>query len=182
MPTSPKADHVRELIDRLRFVRDLGLSPEASAHVHEDRFQQFIREGRISDAHQLGRYVVHRRRAILVATLIDLETRLTDAVLDMADKLIGSLFSRAKKAKERRYVATTKNVAHLMHLFHDTITALDTARTSKRDGFVVVDETVGWTKLLAVEAEVRELAILPQKIRCSVRPTVTTHCAGLRLS
>jgi TnpA family transposase len=163
MPTSPKADHVRELIDRLRFVRDLGLSHAASARIHEDRFQQFIREGRISDAHQLGRYVVHRRRAILVATLIDLETRLTDAVLDMADKLIGRLFSRAKKAKERRYVATTRNVAHLMRLFHNTIAALDPARTSKRNGFVVVDETVGWTKLLAVEGEVRALADLAEE-------------------
>src|SRR5208283_1185756 len=48
-------------------------------------FQQFIREGRISDAHQLGRYGAHRRRAILAANVIDLETRLTDALLDMAD-------------------------------------------------------------------------------------------------
>src|SRR3954447_15180147 len=30
--------------------------------------------------------------------------------------------------------ATTRNVAHLMRLFHNTIAALDTARTSKRDG------------------------------------------------
>ena len=80
--------------------------PEAAARIHEDRFQQFVREGRISDAHQIGRYAAHRRRAILVALLIDLEARLTDAVLDMADKLIGGLFARARKAKERRYVAS----------------------------------------------------------------------------
>lgn len=33
----------------------------------------FVREGRISDAHQIGRYAAHRRRAILVASIIDLE-------------------------------------------------------------------------------------------------------------
>jgi hypothetical protein len=43
---------------------------------------QLIREARISDAHQMGRYTVQRRRAILVASVIDLETRLTDAALD----------------------------------------------------------------------------------------------------
>jgi hypothetical protein len=68
-----------------------GLPAEAAARVHDDRFQQFIREGHISDAHQISRYAAHRRRAILAATLIDLEARLTDAVLDMADKLIGVL-------------------------------------------------------------------------------------------
>ena len=92
----------------MRSVRDIGLPADAAARIHDDRFQQFIREGRISDAHQIGRYAAHRRRAILVATCIDLEARLTDAVLDMADKLIGGLFARARKAKERRYVASTK--------------------------------------------------------------------------
>ena len=75
-----------------RFVRDIGVPPEAAARIHDDRFQQLVREGRISDAHQISRYVTHRRRAILVAAVLDLETRLTDAVLDMADKLIGGLF------------------------------------------------------------------------------------------
>ena len=87
--TSPKPDHVRALLDRLRFVRDMGVPPEAAARAHDDRFQQLLREGRISDAHQIGRYAAHRRRAILGAEIIDLETRLTDGVLDIADKLIG---------------------------------------------------------------------------------------------
>jgi hypothetical protein len=77
----------------------------------------------------------HRRRAILVAAALDLETRLTDAVLDMADKLIGGLFARARKARERRFVAGTRNAARLMRLFHDTIEALGMAQNSERDAF-----------------------------------------------
>ena len=158
--TSPKPDHVRALLDRLRFVRDIGVPPEAAARIHDDRFQQLVREGRISDAHQISRYVAHRRRAILVAAVLDLETRLTDAVLDMSDKLIGGLFARARKARERRYVAGTRNVARLMRLFHDTIEALGMAQNTERDAFTVVDETVGWTRLLRVQGEVKELADL----------------------
>ncbi len=157
-PVSPKADNIRELLDRLRSVRAIGLPADVAAHVHEDRFHQLVREGCISDAHQISRYAAHRRRAILVATCIDLETGLTDAV--MADKLIGGLFARARKAKERRYVASTRDVGRLMRLFHDTIAALDEARKSKRDGFAVVDEAVGWAKLLRVQGEVTELANL----------------------
>ena len=162
-PRSPKADHVGELIERLRFVREIGLSAQAAARIHDDRFQQFIREGRISDAHQLGRYAVHRRRAILAAAVIDLEVRLTDSLLDMADKLIGSLFARARKAKERRYVASTGDVGRLMRLFDGTIEALEAAQKAQRDGFAVVNERVGWAKLLRVRGEVRTLADLAEE-------------------
>ena len=108
----------------------------------------------------MGRYTVQRRRAILVASVIDLETRLTDAALDMADKLIGGLFARARKARERRYVVGTKNVGRLMRLFHDTIEALGAALNSERDAFTVVDETVGWARLLRAQGEVKVLADL----------------------
>ena len=52
----------------------------------------------------------------------------------------------------------TKNVGRLMRLFHGTIEALGAAQNSERDAFTVVDETVGWAKLLRVQDEVRELA------------------------
>ena len=50
-----KPDHVRALLDRLRRVREIGVPPEAAGRIHEDRFQQLIREARISDAHQTPR-------------------------------------------------------------------------------------------------------------------------------
>jgi Domain of unknown function (DUF4158) len=159
-PAAAKPDHVRALLDRLRRVREISVPPEAAGRIHHDRLQQLIRESRISDAHQIGRYTAHRRRAILVAAVIDLEARLTDAVLEMADKLIGGLFARARKARERRYIAGTRDVGRLMRLFHDTIEALAAAQSSERDVFTVVDETVGWAKLLRVQREVGELADL----------------------
>lgn len=82
-PISPKADHIEELVDRLRAVRDIGLVPELATQIHEDRFRQLVREADISEARQLERHTAHRRRAIQVALLLDLEPRLTDAVLDM---------------------------------------------------------------------------------------------------
>lgn len=99
MPVAPKADHIRELLDRLRRVRDIGLSPDIAAKINEERWRQFVREGYASDAHQLGRIAAGRRRAILAATIIDLEARLTDAVLEMTDKLIGGLFAKARTGR-----------------------------------------------------------------------------------
>ena len=161
-PSSPKADHVGQLIERLRFVRAIGLSADAATRIHDNRFQQLVRGGRISEAHQVGRYAAHRRRAILAANIIDLEVRLTDALLDMTDKLIGGLFARARKAKERRYVASTRDVGRLMRLFHGTIEALATAQQGS--GTVLPS----WTKssagqLLRVRGEVCTLADLAEE-------------------
>ena len=160
LPIAPKADHVSELLDRLRMIRGICVPVENAARIHEDRLQQFVREGRASDAHQLGRYAEHRRRAILVATVLDLETRLTDAILDMADKLIGGLFAKARNAARRRYAASASNVGRLMRMFHGTIEALAAAHEGEADAFEAVDDAVGWPKLLRVREEVQELASL----------------------
>jgi hypothetical protein len=42
----------------------------------------------------LARYTPSRRRATLAALLIELEARLIDAALDMADRMIGGSFTR----------------------------------------------------------------------------------------
>lgn len=59
---------------------------------------QFVREGRVSASYMIERYATARRHATLVAFLIDIEERLTDAAVEMADKLIGGIFTRAKNA------------------------------------------------------------------------------------
>lgn len=84
-------------------------------------------------AYLIERYAASRRRATLVACLIDLEERLTDAAIEMADKLIGTAFSRAKNTQARRYAATSKDVARLMRLFRGTIDALSLALNNDSD-------------------------------------------------
>ena len=163
MPLAPKADHVRELLERLQRVRAIGLPAEAAESVHEARLRQFVREADASDAHRLARNALHRRRAILVATVLDLEARLTDAVLDMVDRLIGSLFARARNAARRHYAASASDLGRLMRLFHGTITALAVAQESDRDAFEVINEAVGWARLLRVRSEVAALADLAEE-------------------
>jgi hypothetical protein len=78
----------------------------------------------------------------------------------MADKLIGNAFARAKKKKERRYATTAKDVGRLMRLFHRTIEALCEAAETGNDALSVIQERVGWPKLLHARHDVAELAEL----------------------
>lgn len=143
MTTAPKADNVRGLIERLRYVRAIGIDPAAAEAIHPDRFVQLAHEGRVTPAHLLSRYMPKRQHAILSALAIEHEAKLTDAVLEMADRIIGGCFTRGGNAKERTYSATTRDVGRLMRLFHSTIAALETAQDGSIDAFEAVDHAVG---------------------------------------
>lgn len=160
---APKADNIRGLIERLCHVQKLQIDPGARDNIHPDRYAQLAKEGRITPAHLLSRYAPNRRHAILVAATIEMETRLTDATLEMADRLIGGSFTRGGNTKERRYAATTRDVGRLMRLFHRTIDALATAQDGDIDAFDAVDQTVGWAKLLRARAQVEDIANLAEE-------------------
>ncbi|MCQ9148146.1 MULTISPECIES: Tn3 family transposase [Brucella/Ochrobactrum group] len=158
MPVSAKADSVRDILERLSFVRTIGIPAANSATLHPDRYRQLVREGRMSPSYIIERYTLSRRRATLVAFLIDAEERLTDAAIDMADKLIGSMFTRAKNAKARKYEATAKDVSRLMRLFRGTIDALAEAIETDSDPVDTINASVGWANLLRARHEVAEIA------------------------
>jgi len=141
-------------------VRAFSVPADIVGAVHEHRFRQFVREGAAAPAFLLSDYSAGRRRAMLVASLIDLETRLSDAAMEMFDKLVGSLFTRAKRGQERRYQATARDVGQLMRLFGRTIAALSEAREGEADALAVVDEAIGWHRLLAAKPQVDALAKL----------------------
>jgi hypothetical protein len=139
-------------------VRKIGICPDVAGRIHADRFRQYVREGRASPAYMIERYTPSRRRATLVAFLLDLEERLTDSALEMADKLIGGIFTRARNAQARSYATTSKNVARLMLIFRSTIDALTDAVDTGEDPMEALDASVGWNTLLKVRPEVATIA------------------------
>jgi len=178
MPVAPEADHIRELLDRLRRLRDVGLPSEITMRIHEERLRQFVREGYASDAHQLGRYTAHRRRAILVATTIDLEARLTDAVLDMADKHIGGLFAKARNTTRRRYAASPGDVSRLMRMFTGRSMCLLRHRPMSATLSRPSTRRLAGRSCCACAARSRTWQNWPTKIHCSELPTAGEPCAG----
>jgi hypothetical protein len=145
---APSSANMTALLERLSYVRSLHISPEIVSRVHERRFQQFVREGAVAPAFLLDEYGVRRRRATLVAQIIELEAKLADAAIAMFDRLVGGLFTRARRRQERAYQTTGREVSRLMRLFHSTITALSTARATRGDPFEIIDEEVGWSRLI----------------------------------
>ena len=158
VPEAPGANNLNEIIERLTYVRKIRLDPKLADSIHEHRFRQLVREGAVAPSFLLSDYSLRRRRATLTAQVIDLETRLADTAVEMFDKLIGSLFTKANKRRERRYQANTRDVGRLMRLFDKTIDALAGSRDTDADPFTAIDATIGWRRLLDAKPQVKALA------------------------
>lgn len=65
-------------MERLRWIRELGLDPQVTSRVHQNRLQQLAREGARMTAPRLGEFDVARRDATLVAFLLATAEDLVD--------------------------------------------------------------------------------------------------------
>ncbi len=154
---APSASNLMTILDRLAYLRAIGLDPKVTELVSEWRFRQLAREGAAAPAFLLDEYGPRRRRATLVAQLLDLETRLSDAAVSMFIRLILGIFTKARKRIERRYQATAKEVADLMRMLSSTIDVLSEARAAKSDPFEALDKKIGWKRLLGARPAAAEL-------------------------
>src|SRR3546814_20848899 len=133
----------------------MGIDASVSRAIPDFRFTQFVRQGGVAPAFLLSDYSINRRRATLAAAAIDLDVKLADATLHMFDRLIGGMFTRARRGRERRYQEHIQSVGQLMRLFGATIAALDAAVQKGSDQLGLKDEMVGGQKMVGVKEDGR---------------------------
>ena len=160
IPESPSAASMSAITERLAYVRAIGIDTAIAETIHERRFDQYAREGAVAPAFLLSGYSVRRRRATVVAHLIFLESRLSDAAADMFDRMVGSLFAKGRRGRERKYQASSREVSQIMRLFSGVIGAVDQARADGGDVLDRIDAQVGWWKVLAAKPKIDALAAL----------------------
>src|SRR5215813_11782248 len=105
MPEAAKPIAMLGLIERLDYVRAVGLDPACGHRVHQARLAQLVREaGRTTVQHVAG-YERQRRHATLVAVALDLAASLTDQAINLFDRLIGTMFRKADEQHARAFQA-----------------------------------------------------------------------------
>ena len=83
-----------------------------------------VREGKATPAWLAADFGQMRRRATIVATLVDVAERLTDEAVAMFCKQIGRLFSRATATGATQYANNRKETAKILRLFRETLAVL----------------------------------------------------------
>ena len=158
MPHSTSSASMHGLLARLKFVRALGLPLDLGEDVHPVRLTKFAREGAVAPAHLLSDFGERRRIATLAAQMTELNIVLTDASIALFEKLTGQLFTRSKHKQSQNWQASQAQVGRLMRLFGTTLHTLSEARQLGEDPFELLDEAVGWERLMNARPEVDQFS------------------------
>lgn len=135
-------------------MRDIGLPAQLGDNIHPARLSKFAREGAVAPINLLSDFGERRRIATLAAQVSELDTALTDAAIAMFERLTGHLFTRSKNRQERSWSASKPQVGRLIRLFGGNFDAVARARQQKQDPFAVLDEEIGWDRLLRSREEI----------------------------
>jgi len=172
---TPKA--VLTHIERLRAVREIGLAPDTVQRVHRNRLLQLAREGAQSAVYQLKEYERDRRHGTLVALMAETAATLTDEILELHDRLIGSFFTQSKNKYERAFAEQGKAINDKVRLFAKVGSALVAAREQGDDAFAAIEAIVPWQ---AFSDSVREAGELARDENFNPLSLITEHYPQLR--
>ena len=156
-PDAPGASNLVGLAERVAFLRNLEIDPKLQMRISSGRWDQMIREGNATPAWLANDFNASRRHALLVAQIVKLGQQLTDDAVSMFIKLIGRLFSQANNRKKQRHIDCRPDTAKALRMFLDTITALQSANNYGRNALEVLDQEVGWHRLLRIKPELASM-------------------------
>lgn len=108
-PGPPKPKHVLAHLERLKTVRELWLPDGIERAIHQNRLLKLSREGGQMTAQHLRDLEPVRRYATLVAVILDTRATLIDEIIELHDRFMGMLFSRAKRNHADRFQQSTHN-------------------------------------------------------------------------
>ena len=158
-PGAPGHTALKRIVEQLACLRAVGLDPACADGVHPERLRKLAREGGRFTAQHLRALSPLRRRATLVATVLDTIARLTDDGVGLFDRAVGRMFRRAEAREEDAVLRDARAVNDKVRLLRQTGRRADRGQgrtDADLDGAVAT--AVGWEKLAASVAEAERLA------------------------
>lgn len=150
-------DHIR----RLEVIRSLGLPPNLGRDIPSGRLERLAREGGQAAAYLFSDLSLDRRHATLVAVLLDLQATITDEILSLNERLIGSFFTKAKNRYARTFAESGKAINDKVHLFAEIGAALISAKARGGDPWAAIESVLPWPEFLSRVGEAGQLARRP---------------------
>ena len=155
---APGHKALKRLVEQLACLRAVGLDPACAEGVHPERLRKLAREGARYTAQHLRALSPLRRRATLVATVLDTATRLTDEGVALFDRAVGRMFRRAEVQEEHAVLRDARAVNDKVRLLARLGAALIEAKQAGENLDGAVAASVGWDRLAASVAEAQNLA------------------------
>ena len=158
MPQATKPAAMLGLIERLNHVRAIGIDAARGHRVHQARLAQLAREAGRTTAQHIAGYERQRRHATLVAITLELGATLTDQAIDLFERLVGTMFSKAETRHARAFQADGRAINEKVRLYARVGAALIAAREAGQDPFEAITAVIPWERFRASVAEAEALA------------------------
>lgn len=143
-PGPPKPKHMLIHLERVKAVRELGLPDGLEHAIHQNRLLKLAREGGQMTAQHLRDLEPARRYATLVAVLLDTRATLIDEIIDLHDRFMGKLFSKAKRNHADCFQQSGKEINDKVRMYSRIGRALLDAKESGGDPFAAIEAIIPW--------------------------------------
>ncbi|RAP73094.1 Tn3 family transposase [Candidatus Erwinia dacicola] len=147
-PGKINGKNVLQHIDRLNAIESLALPDGIALSVHQNRLLKLAREGRKMSSRDLAKFTDVRRYASLVCVISEARATLTDEVIDLHERILGSLFSWAKRTQAERLQQTGKLIQSKLKQYVTVGQALLNARESGEDPWAAIEGVLPWQEFI----------------------------------
>ena len=142
-------DNLLILLDRLTFIRAIGLSTPKEYAINSNSLNQLAREASRLSAWRLAQRTDDEERyALLVAFALQQTGILIDQILEMFLLLYHQVFKKAKNAQTQRFVKDGKTINQHLNQYMEIGKVLIAARKRKQDAFEALDTILKWEKFI----------------------------------
>jgi hypothetical protein len=143
-PGPPKPKHILRHLERLKAVDEIGLPKGLEHAVHQNRLLKLAREGGQMTAQHLRDLEPTRRYATMVAVLLETRAILIDETIDLHDRFLATLFSKAKRNHADRFQESGRAINEKVRLYSRIGRALLEAKQSGSDPFAAIETIIPW--------------------------------------
>ena len=156
-PGYPSAKHILLHLERLQTIYDLGLPDGLELMIHQNRLLKLAREGRNMTTQHLRDLEAARRYATLVGVVLDAKATLIDEVIDLHDRFLRSLFSKAKRKQAEQFEESGESLTDKVRLYSKVGRALLTAKEEQSDPLAAIESVIDWETFATSILEAEQL-------------------------
>jgi len=138
---------VGRLLDRLEFLRNLGISPDILTSIPPHRVTRLRRQGERYFADGLRDISSDRRLAILAVCAVEWCAAISDAVVETHDRIVGKTWQGAKKLCDAKIADAKAAVQDTLRAFKSLGSALLEAKSDGSSLDQATEVACGWEQL-----------------------------------
>lgn len=157
-PGKINGKNILQHIDRLNAIEALALPEGVERAVHQNRLLKLSREGRKMSSRDLADFAPARRYATMVCVLTEARATIIDEIIELHERILGSMFSRAKRQQAERLQKTGKLIQQKLRQYVSVGQAILNARNAGEDPLSAVERILPWEDFAASLEETRLLA------------------------